>query len=69
MENTIQLQTQKTVDHESLYAASLILQDVHALIQGIHVLVAVLLRYVEIGTSITNSFVQLGTPTLLAERS
>ena len=68
MENTIQLQTQKTVDRESLYVASLILQDVHAFIQGIHVLVAVLLRYVEIGTSITNSLVQLGTP-VLAENS
>ena len=67
MENTIQLQTSKTADRESLYAASLILQDVHALIQGIHILVAALLRYVEIGTSITNSFIQLGTPALLAE--
>lgn len=68
MENTIQLHTQNTVDQESLYAASLILQDVHALIQGIHVLVAILLRYVEIGTAITNSLVQLGTP-VLAENS
>lgn len=67
MENTIQLQTSKTVDRESLYAASLILQDVHALIQGIHILVAVLLHYAEIGTSITNSFVQLGMPALIAE--
>ena len=67
MENTIQLQTSKTVDDESLYVVSLILQKVHAIIQGVHILVAVLLQYEKIGISITNSLIQLGIPTLLAE--
>lgn len=67
MENTIQPQAQEILDRESLYVASLILQDVHAIIQGVHTLVAILLRYVDVGTSITNSLIQFAVPTVVEE--
>jgi hypothetical protein len=64
METTIQLPAEKTNNNEALYVASTILRDAHAIIQGVHVLVAVLLRYVEIGTAITNTLMNIGTPVL-----
>ncbi len=62
MENTIQPQAHETLDRESLYVASLILQDVHAIIQDVHILVATLLRYVEIGTAVADSLIRLTGP-------
>jgi hypothetical protein len=64
MENTIQLQPEKIPDHQSLYVASLILQEVRALIQCVHAIVAVLLQYEKIGTSIANGLMQFGSPAI-----
>ncbi len=65
MENTIQLQAEKTLDHESVYLASLILQDVHETIRCVHILVAVILRYVEVGATITDGLISLSVPVAL----
>ena len=64
MENTIQLQAEKTSDHESLYAASLILQDVHAIIQCVHTIVAFLLQFEKVGTCIANTLIQFDSPAI-----
>lgn len=60
MENTIQ--TEKTLDANSLFAVSLILMDVTRTIRSVHTIVFLLLRYVRIGLSITNSLVNMIEP-------
>jgi hypothetical protein len=54
METTVPTQTEKTLDRDSLLLASFILTDVNQTIQGIHGIVAELLRYVTLGVSIAN---------------
>ena len=63
MENTIQLQSEKCLDVDALFLASLILLDVNRTIRNIQMLVAVLLRYAMMGVSITNGLIRWITPT------
>lgn len=57
MENTIQ--PERTLDANSLLAVSLILMDVCRTIRSVYTVVFLLLRYVRIGLSITNSLVNI----------
>lgn len=61
METTALPQIEKTLDRDSLLLASLILKDVNQLIRGVQLMVAVLLRYVAMGTSIANGLIDLTT--------
>ena len=63
MQNTFPSQTQATLDYQSLLLASLILREVHRVIGSVHVIAAVLLRYVATGFSIANSLIELIVPT------
>ena len=63
MENTIQLQSEKGLDVDALFLASLILLDVNRTIGNIQMLVAVLLRYAMLGVSITNCLMGWIMPT------
>jgi len=47
------------IDHDSLLLASAILLDVNRMITGIHALVAIVMRYVMIGISITDNVMGL----------
>lgn len=51
-----------TLDPVSLIFTSLVLHDVHGLITCVQTIVAVLMRYVNAGLSITNSLVGLVKP-------
>jgi hypothetical protein len=62
METTIQLQTESTLEHDSLLLASLILMDVSRIIRDIQAIVAVLLRYATMAMSITNGLIELILP-------
>ena len=55
MKNTVHIQLDKTLDHDSLVLASLIVNDVNQLIRCVHAIVAVLVRYAAIAVSISNS--------------
>lgn len=61
MQTTALPQTAKTLDRDSLLLASLVLKDVNQLIRGLQLMVAVLLRYVAMGTSIANGLIDLTT--------
>lgn len=61
METTALPQIEKTLDRDSLLLAALILKDVNQLIRGVQLMVAVLLRYVAMGTSIANGLIDLTT--------
>lgn len=54
MENTVLTQTDKTLDHNSLLLASLIVKDVNRLIRCIRAIVSVLVRYGTVAVSISN---------------
>lgn len=54
MENTVSTQTQKTLDHDSLLLASLIVKDVNRLVRSIRAIVSVLVRYGTIAVAISN---------------
>ena len=69
MQTTIPTQTEKTSDYDELLVASLILRDVNHLVRGIQTIVAVLLRYVVIGVSITDTLVGWMMPTAAMEYS
>ena len=62
MENTIQFQSEKCLDADALFLASIILLDVRRIVRNIQVIVAVLLHYATMGVSITNSLIQLIAP-------
>ena len=62
MENTIQIQSEKCLDADALFLASIILLDVRRIVSNIQVVVAVLLHYATMGVSITNSLIQLIAP-------
>jgi len=62
MENTIQFQSEKPLDADALFLASLILLDVNRTIRNIQSLVAVLLRYALWGVSIVNNLIRLIAP-------
>lgn len=59
MENTIRIQTGKTLHAESLLAVSALLMDVNRTIRSIHMIVFLLLHYVRIGLSIANGLVDM----------
>jgi hypothetical protein len=63
MQNTFPFQTQSNLDSRSLLLASLILREVHRVVGSVHVIAAVLLRYVATGFSIANSLIELIVPT------
>lgn len=58
MEDT-SLQTEKTLDHDSLLLASMILIGANQTIRDVHILVAAFLRYAMIGASITTNLMGL----------
>ena len=62
MENTIKFQSERCLDADALFLASIILLDVRRIVRNIQVIVAVLLRYATMGVSITNSLIQLIAP-------
>ena len=62
MENTIQFQSEKCLDADALFLASIILLDVRRILSNIQVVVAVLLHYATMGVWITNSLIQLIAP-------
>ena len=62
MENTIQFQSEKCLDADALFLASIILLDVRRIVRNIQVMVSVLLHYAMMGVSITNSLIQLIAP-------
>jgi len=64
MENPVPSQT---LDHDSLLLASFILVDVNQTVRDIRMLVAVLLRYVTIGASITDKLMGMIMPALSEE--
>jgi hypothetical protein len=59
MENTIQLQTEKILDDDSLFLASRILIGAHRTVRDVQVIAAALLRYALIGASITDNLIGL----------
>jgi hypothetical protein len=58
MEHAIQLQSS---DLGSLYLASSVFHDVNETLRDVHTIVAVLLRYAEIGASIANHLIERST--------
>jgi hypothetical protein len=67
MENTIQFRSEKSLDSDTLFLASLILLDVNRTIRNIQVIVAVVLHYATMGVSIADSLIQLIVPTAYEE--
>jgi hypothetical protein len=67
MKNIVSPQITRTPETESLFLASLILRDVHEIQRGIHMIVAILLRYAEMGAAITDSLIGWSTPTVSME--
>jgi len=63
MENTIRFQSEKSLDHDSLFIASLILLEAKRTIRNIQMVVAFVLRYATMGISITNCLIGLIAPT------
>lgn len=57
MQNTIPFRTQKPLEYDSLFLASVILMDVHRTIRNVQMIVAVLLGYALIGASIADHLV------------
>lgn len=62
MQTTVPTQIEKTPDYDELLVASLILRDVNHLVRGIQTTVAVLLRYMAMGISITDTLVGMVMP-------
>ena len=62
MENTIQIQSEKCLDADALFLASIILLDVRRIVRNIQAIAAVLLHYATMGVSITNSLIELIAP-------
>ena len=62
MENTIQFQSEKNLDADASFPASLKMRDVNRTIRNIQTLVVVLLQYALTGISITNSLIRLIAP-------
>ena len=67
MENTILLQTEKTLDEGSLFLASSILMGAHRTVRDVQVIAAALLRYALIGASITDNVIGLMVTTMPEE--
>ncbi len=62
MENIVFSQIEKSFESNSLLLTSLIVQDVHDVQKDIHVIVAAILRYAEIGASVTNTLLEWSLP-------
>ena len=63
MKTTTLPHLEKSLEHNSLFLASLIFRDVNRTVTGIQMIVAVLLQYALIGASITDNLIDLAIPT------
>ena len=62
MDNIIRFQSERCLDADASFLASLLLRDVNRTIRNIQTLVVVLLQYALTGISITNSWIRLIAP-------
>ena len=59
MGTTNSIPRESTAAHESLFLASRVLLEVNRIVRGIHVISEMLLRYAAVGTSITDSLIEM----------